>query len=80
MLLNPFCPFSAARILALKATVALLLTLLFKAKLKIVGFSALGMVLLLAQLLVVLAAAGAFSLVLGAAGVDAYKQRRAASV
>jgi hypothetical protein len=80
MLLLPLCPFSAARILALKATVALLLTLLIKAKLKIVGFSALGMVLLLAQLLVVLAAAGAFSLVLGAGGVYAYQQRRTAGI
>ena len=28
MLLNPFCPFSTAKVLALKATVLLLLTLL----------------------------------------------------
>ena len=38
MLLNPFCPFSTARILALRATVLLLLTLLIKAKVRIAAF------------------------------------------
>jgi hypothetical protein len=31
VLLNPFCPFSTAKVLALKTTVLLLLTLLIKA-------------------------------------------------
>ena len=51
MLPNPFCPFacpfSAAQILALRATVLLLLTLLIKARIRIVAFSALGFALLL---------------------------------
>jgi hypothetical protein len=49
VLLNPYCPFSTARVLALKATVLLLLTLLIKAKIRITAFSALGFFLLLLQ-------------------------------
>lgn len=78
MLLNPFCPFTTARVLALKATVVLLLTLLIKARIRITAFSALGIVLLLLQTLVVLAAAGALSLVVGAAGFVLLQQRRSA--
>ena len=78
MLLNPFCPFTAARIAGLKATVLLLLTLLIKAKLQIKAFSALGITLLLLQTLVVLGAAGALGLVAGAAGFQAYRQSRGA--
>jgi hypothetical protein len=59
MLLNPFCPFSTAQILGLKATIALLLTQLFKAKIRITAFSALGIVLLLLQNLVFLASGAA---------------------
>jgi len=59
LLLNPFCPFSSAQILGLKATVALLLTLLIKAKIRITAFSALGIFLLLLQTLVFLAAGAA---------------------
>ena len=55
VLLNPFCPFSTTKVLALKATVLLLLTLLIKAKIRITAFSALGTVLLLLQTLVFLA-------------------------
>lgn len=76
VLLNPFCPFTTARILALRATVLLLLTLLIKAKLQIKAFSALGIILLLLQTLVVLGAAGALGLVAGAAGFQAYRQGR----
>jgi hypothetical protein len=68
----------AARILALKATVVLLLTLLIKAKVRITAFSALGIVLLLLQTLLFLAAGGALSLVIGAAGLYTLQQRRAA--
>jgi hypothetical protein len=32
VLLNPFCPFSTAKLVALKATVLLLLTLLIKSR------------------------------------------------
>ena len=53
--LNPFWPFTAAKVLALKATVLLLLTLLIKAKIRITAFSALGLFLLLLQTLVFLA-------------------------
>ena len=56
--LNPFCPFTAAKVLALKATVLLLLTLLIKAKIRITAFSALGLFLLLLQTLVFLAVSG----------------------
>lgn len=53
------CPLlSAARIAGLQATVLLLLTLLIKARIRIVAFSALGFTLLLLQTLVFLALAG----------------------
>ena len=42
MLLNPSCPFSRAKVLALKATVLLQLTLLIKARVQIAAGSALG--------------------------------------
>ena len=56
--LNPFCHFTTAKVLALKATVLLLLTLLIKAKIRITTFSALGLFLLLLQTLVFLAVSG----------------------
>ncbi len=71
--LNPFCPFTTAKALALKATVLLLLTLLIKAKIRITAFSALGIVLLLLQTLVFLA------IVAGGATLYATQQRRAAA-
>jgi hypothetical protein len=76
MLFNPFCPFTSARILALRATVLLLLTLLIKARVRIVAFSALGFALLLLQTLIALAAAGGLGLVAAAAGFYAVQQRR----
>ena len=51
-------PFTAAKVLALKATVLLLLTMLIKAKIRITAFSALGLFLLLLQTLVFLAVSG----------------------
>jgi hypothetical protein len=78
MLLNAFCPFSATKVLALNATVLLLLTLLIKAKVRITAFSALGFALLLLQALVFLAAGGALALVAGAAGFYVMQQRRSA--
>ena len=80
MLLNPLCPFSTAKLLALKATVLLLLTLLFKARVQIATGSAIGIFLLLLQTLVFLAISG--SLVLAAGGAAIYstqKQRPALS-
>ena len=76
MLLNPFCPLSSAQILGLKAAVALLLTLLIKAKIRITAFSALGIFLLLLQTLVFLAAGGGLVLAVGGAALFAKQQRR----
>ena len=53
------CPLlSADKIAGLQATVLVLLTLLIKARIRIVAFSALGFTLLLLQTLVFLALAG----------------------
>lgn len=59
----PLCPFTAARIAGLQATVLLLLTLLIKAKVQIKAASALGLFLLALQTLVFLTAAGALGVV-----------------
>ncbi len=79
MLLNPFCPFSTAKVLALKATVVLLLTLLIKAKIRITAFSALGIVLLLLQTLAFLAVSGGLVLAAGGVALVVSQQRRQAS-
>ena len=79
MLLNPFCPFSTAKVLALNVTVLLLLTLLIKAKIRITAFSALGTFLLLLQTLVFLAISGGMVLAAGGAAVYAMQQRRPAA-
>ena len=77
--LIPLCPFSVAKLLALKATVLLLLTLLIKARVQIVAGSSLGIFLLLLQTLAFLAVGG--GLVLAAAGTAIYKnQQRRSSV
>ena len=65
MLLNPFCPFSTAKVLSLKATVLLLLTLLIKARVQIVAGSAIGIFLLLLQTLVFLAISAGLVLAAG---------------
>jgi len=80
MLLNPFCPLTTAKVLALKATVLVLLTLLIKAKVRIGAFSALGFFLLALQTLIFLAAAGALGVVAAAGGFYAMQQRRTAAV
>ena len=82
MLIPSFCPLgpiSAAKVLALKATVLLLLTLLIKAKVRITAFSALGFVLLLLQTLVFLALSGGLVLAAGGAAFVAAQQRRPAA-
>ena len=79
MLLNPFCPLSAAKILSLKATVILLLTLLIKSKIRIATFSGLGALLLLLQTLVFLAISGGVTVVAAAAAVYAVQQRKTAA-
>jgi len=63
LLLSPLCPLTAARLLGLKATVLVLITLLIKARIQIKFASALGLFLLALQTLVFLAAAGTLGLV-----------------
>lgn len=79
MLLNPLCPFSTAKVLALKATALLLLTLLIKARVQIAAGSALGIFFLLLQTLVFLAISGGVVLAAGGAAVYAMQQRRQAA-
>ncbi len=79
VLLNPFSPFSTAKVLALKATVLLLLTLLIKARVQIVAGSALGIVLLLLQTLVFLAISAGLGLAAGGAALYVSQQRRPAA-
>jgi hypothetical protein len=76
MLLNPFCPLTTAKVLALKATILVLLTLLIKARVQIVAGSALGIALLLLQTLVFLAVSGGLVLAAGGAALVATQQRR----
>ncbi|MFM7269232.1 MAG: hypothetical protein ACKOZT_11745 [Cyanobium sp.] len=78
MLLNPFCPLTTAKVLALKATVVLLLTLLIKAKVRISAFSALGFFLLILQTLAFVAVSGGIVLAVGGAALVAAKQRSSA--
>ena len=79
MLLNPFCPLTTAKLLALKATVLLLLTLLIKARVQILAGSALGIALLLLQALVFLSVSGGLVLAAGGATLYAPQQRRPAA-
>jgi hypothetical protein len=79
VLLNPFCPLTTAKVLALKATVLLLLTLLIKARVQIAAGSAVGIALLLFQVLVVLAVSGALVLAAGGAALYTTQQRRPAA-
>ena len=79
MFLNPFLPFSTAKVLSLKATVLLLLTLLIKARVQIVAGSAIGIFLLLLQTLVFFAISGGLVLAAGGAALVAKQQRRSAS-
>lgn len=74
VILNPFCPFSTAKVLALKATVLLLLTLLIKAKIRITAFSALGFFLLMLQTLVFLAISAGVGLVVAGTALTKAQQ------
>jgi hypothetical protein len=78
VLLNPLCPLTAAKVLALKATVLLLLTLLIKARVQIGAASAVGIALSLLQTLVFLAISGGLVLAAGGAALVAMQQRRPA--
>ncbi|QVL54332.1 MAG: hypothetical protein KFB97_03510 [Cyanobium sp. M30B3] len=75
-MLNPLCPFTSAKLLALKATVLLLLTLLIKARVQIATGSALGFFLLLLQTLVFLAISGGLVLAAGGAAIYSTQKRR----
>ena len=77
LLPNPLCPLSGAKLAGLQATVLLLLGLLIKARIQIKAFSALGLVLLLLQTLVFLAAGGALGLGALAALAYGFKRSRA---
>ena len=79
MFLNPLCPITTAKVVALKATVLLLFTLLIKAKIRITAFSALGTFLLLLQTLVFLAISGGLVVAAGGAALYAMQQRRPAA-
>jgi len=79
VLLNPFFPFTMAKVLALKATLLLLLTLLIKARIQIAAGSAIGIFLLLLQTLVFLAASGGLVLAAGGAALYATQRRRTAA-
>ena len=76
---NPFLPFNTAKVLSLKATVLLLLTLLIKARVQIVAGSAIGIFLLLLQTLVFLAISGGLVLAAGGAAIYAKQRRRKAA-
>jgi hypothetical protein len=76
---EPLCPLTTAKVLALKATVLLLLTLLIKAKVQILAGSALGIALLLLQALVFLVVSGALVLAAGGATLYATQQRQPAA-
>ena len=76
MFLNPFFPFSTSKLLVLKATVLLLITLLIKARIQIVAGSAIGIALLLLQTLVFLAISGGLGLAAGGAALVATQRRR----
>jgi hypothetical protein len=78
MLLNPFCPLTTAKVLALKAIVLVLLALLIKAKVRIGAFSALGIFLLVLQTLSFLAVSGGIVLAAGGAALYTAQQRKTA--
>ncbi|RPF78618.1 MAG: hypothetical protein CBB80_013185 [Synechococcus sp. TMED20] len=63
----PFCPISAAKIAGLKATVMLLMVLLFKSKMLRLKMSLLGSVLGFAMLIGFLITTGVLSVVAGGA-------------
>ena len=65
LLLNPFCPFSAAKIAGLKATAVLLIILLIKSKLLRVKMSLVGSLLALLMLTGFLISTGVITVLAG---------------
>lgn len=76
VLINPFCPISAAKIASLKATVILLLVLLMKSKLLRIKMSVLGSFLGFAILVSFLLSAGVLTVITGGAVAYAAMQNR----
>jgi hypothetical protein len=76
VILHPLSALSMAKVLALKTTVLVLLTLLIKAKIRITAFSALGLFLLLLQTLLFLVISGGLVLAAGGAALYVSQQRR----
>ena len=76
VLINPFCPISAAKIASLKATVILLLVLLMKSKLLRIKMSVLGSFLGFAMLVGFLLSAGVLTVITGGAVAYAAMQNR----
>ncbi len=79
VILKPYWPFTTAKMLAVKTTVLLLLTLLIKARVQIVAGSALGIFPLLLQTLVFLAISGGLVRAAGGAAFYATQQLRSAA-
>ena len=76
VLVNPFCPISAAKIAGLKATVVLLLMLLMKSKLLRIKMSFVGSLLGLAMLVGFLLTTGVLTVLTGGAVAYAVMQNR----
>ena len=76
VLINPFCPISAAKIAGLKTTVVLLLVLLMKSKLLRIKMSLLGSVIGFAMLVSFLLTAGLLTVITGGAVAYAAMQSR----
>ena len=76
VLVNPFCPISAAKIAGLKATVVLLLMLLMKSKLLRIKMSFVGSLLGFAMLVGFLLTTGVLTVLTGGAVAYAVMQNR----
>lgn len=76
VLINPFCPISAAKIASLKATVILLMVLLMKSKLLRIKMSVLGSFLGFAMLVSFLLSAGVLTVIAGGAVAYAAMKNR----
>ena len=76
VLINPFCPISAAKIAGLKTTVVLLLMLLMKSKLLRIKMSIVGSLLGFAMLVGFVLTTGALTVLTGGAVAYAAMQYR----
>jgi hypothetical protein len=76
LLINPFCPISAAKIAGLKATVLLLLVMLMKSQLLRVKMSLLGSLIGFVLLVGFLISSGVLTVVAGGAVAYAAMQKK----